>query len=79
MGADLPGLISRLARSARTHGLLASEAASIAHELDRRRCRGEAAIIRATARNHRIRQLEISANIAALQMLLDAGERTGQD
>jgi hypothetical protein len=70
MDTHLLGLVSRLVQSAKTHGLLAAEAAAIACELDRRRHRGEAAIIRATARNHRIRQLEISANVAALKALL---------
>ena len=70
MDGHLLGLISRLVQTAKIHGLHAAEAAAIAYELDRRQHRGEAAIIRATARNHRIRELELSGNIAALEALI---------
>lgn len=56
-------------RRADAHAVLATEAAAIAFELVGQRRWAEAALIRASARNHRIRQLEILANIEAVRAL----------
>ena len=69
MNYNLCELISPLIRSAKTHGLLATEAAAIADELDSQGHLEEAVVLRVTARNHRIRQLELSANVAVMESL----------
>jgi hypothetical protein len=69
MNMLLPDQISALMRKAESHAVLATEAAAIAFELVGQRHWAEAALIRASARNHRIRQLEISANIEAAKAL----------
>ena len=70
MNLLVPEEISSLIRKAESHAVLADEAAAIAFELQGQRHWAEAALIRASARNHRIRQLEILANIGALQASL---------
>jgi hypothetical protein len=62
-----PDEISVQVHRAESHAVLATEAAAIAFELMGQRHWAEAALIRASARNHRIRQLEILANIEALK------------
>ena len=61
-----PDEISALRHRAESHAVLATEAAPIAFELVGQRHRAEAALIRASARNHHIRRLEILANIEAV-------------
>ena len=67
MNVLAPDQISVLIRKADSHAFLATEAAAIAFELVVQQHWAEAALIRASARNHRIRQLEILANIGALE------------
>jgi hypothetical protein len=64
-----PDEISALRHRAESHAVFATEAAAIAFELMGQRHWAEAALIRASARNHRIRQLEILANIEAAKAL----------
>lgn len=64
-----PDEISVQRHRAEAHAVLATEAAAIAFELVGQRHWAEAALIRASARNHRIRQLEILANIEAAKAL----------
>ncbi|MCJ2054468.1 hypothetical protein [Methylobacterium sp. J-070] len=74
MNLFVPDQLSILMQRAEAHALLATEAAAIAFELVAQRHLAEAVLFRATARNHRIRQLEILASIGAFEAVSDSDE-----
>jgi hypothetical protein len=74
MNLLVPDQLPILMQRAEAHAVLATEAAMIAFELVAQRHLAEAVLFRAAARNHRIRQLEILANIGAFEAVSDSHE-----